>query len=143
MAGYFRIRGYMVDRAAEGSEGLAHVSAEQSDVLIVDRLLPRLDGLAVVEMLRRAGGNDHLGKPFALAELAARVEALRCCPVHGTETLLRVGPLELNLVTRMARRGERGLELLPREFRMLGRLPWSNRPRQLNTAEQATSARQP
>ena len=67
----------------------------------------------------RAGGDDYLGKPFALAELAARIEALLRRPVHGPETVLRVGPLELDLVARTARRGERVLELLPREFRLL------------------------
>ena len=143
VAGYFRARGYAVDRAAEGVEGLARAAIRQTDVLIVDRLLPGLDGLAIVETLRRtgvrtpalvlsaldgvdervrglrAGGDDYLGKPFALAELAARVEALLRRPVHGTETMLRVGPLELDLVTRTARRGERALDLLPREFRLL------------------------
>ena len=140
VAGYFRRRGYDVDCAATGPDGLAQAGAGRADVLVVDRLLPGLDGLAVIEALRhagvrtpalvlsaldervrglRAGGDDYLGKPFALAELAARIEALLRRPANGTETVLRVGPLELNLVTRTARRGDRVLELLPREFRLL------------------------
>ena len=143
VAGYFRCRGYDVDCAATGPGGLAQDGAGRADVLVVDRLLPGLDGLAVIEALRhagvrtpalvlsaldgvdervrglRAGGDDYLGKPFALAELAARIEALLRRPANGTETVLRVGPLELNLVTRTARRGGRVLDLLPREFRLL------------------------
>lgn len=143
VAGYFRGRGYEVECAATGPDGLAQAGAGQADVLVVDRLLPGLDGLAVIEALRhagvhtpvlvlsaldgvdervrglRAGGDDYLGKPFALAELAARIEALLRRPASGPETLLRVGPLELDLVARTARRGERVLDLLPREFRLL------------------------
>jgi two-component system OmpR family response regulator len=143
VAGYFRGRGYEVERAATGPDGLARAGAGQADVMVVDRLLPGLDGLAVIEALRhagvrtpalvlsaldgvdervrglRAGGDDYLGKPFALAELAARIEALLRRPANGPETLLRVGPLELDLVARTARRGERVLDLLPREFRLL------------------------
>jgi two-component system OmpR family response regulator len=143
VAGYFRGRGYEVECAATGPDGLAQAGAGQADVLVVDRLLPGLDGLAVIEALRhagvrtpalvlsaldgvdervrglRAGGDDYLGKPFALAELAARIEALLRRPANGPETLLRVGPLELDLVARTARRGERVLDLLPREFRLL------------------------
>ena len=143
VAGYFRGRGYQVMWAATGTEGLAQAGAGQADVLVLDRLLPGLDGLAVIEALRhagirtpalvlsaldgvdervrglRAGGDDYLGKPFALAELAARIEALLRRPAYGPETLLRVGPLELDLVARTARRGGRVLALLPREFRLL------------------------
>ncbi len=143
VVGYFRRRGYDVDCAATGPDGLAQAGAGRADVLVVDRLLPGLDGLAVIEALRhagirtpalvlsaldgvdervrglRAGGDDYLGKPFALAELAARIEALLRRPASGPETLLRVGPLELDLVTRTARRGGRVLDLLPREFRLL------------------------
>ena len=143
VAGYFRSRGYDVDCAATGPDGLAQAGAGQADVLVVDRLLPGLDGLAVIEALRhagvrtpalvlsaldgvdervrglRAGGDDYLGKPFALAELAARIEALLRRPANGPETLLRVGPLELDLVAHTARRGGRMLDLLPREFRLL------------------------
>jgi two-component system OmpR family response regulator len=106
-------------------------------------MLPGLDGLSIVETLReegiktpvlvlsalnavndrvrglRAGGDDYLAKPFALAELAARLEALLRRPADPRETLLRVGPLELDLIARIARRGQRELELLPREFQLL------------------------
>ena len=143
VAGYFRRRGYEVDCAATGPDGLAQARTGRADVLVVDRLLPGLDGLSLIEVLRhagvrtpalvlsalggvdervrglRAGGDDYLGKPFALAELAARIEALLRRPAYGPETTLRVGPLELDLVRRMARRGSRVLDLLPREFRLL------------------------
>ena len=143
VAGYFRRRGYDVDCAATGPDGLAQAGAGKAAVLAGDRLRPGLDGLAVIEALRhagvrtpalvlsaldgvdervrglRAGGDDYLGKPFALAELAARIEALLRRPATGPETLLRVGPLELDLVAHTARRGGRTLDLLPREFRLL------------------------
>ena len=143
VAGYFRGRGYDVECAATGPNGLARAGSGLLDVLVVDRLLPGLDGLSLIEALRhagvrtpalvlsaldgvdervrglRAGGDDYLGKPFALAELAARIEALLRRPADGPETLLRVGPLELDLVARTARRGGRVLDLLPREFRLL------------------------
>ncbi len=143
VAGYFRSRGYDVARAATGPDGLAQARAGRADVLIVDRMLPGLDGLSILETLRstgvgtpalvlsalsdvdervrglRAGGDDYLGKPFALTELAARIEALLRRPATGSETVLRVGPLELNLITYIARRGARTLDLLPREFRLL------------------------
>jgi two-component system, OmpR family, response regulator len=136
-------RGYVLDRAADGTDGLARARAGAWDVLVVDRMLPGLDGLSVIETLRqegiktpvlvlsalsavndrvrglRAGGDDYLAKPFALVELAARLEALLRRPADPRETLLRVGPLELDLIARAARRGHRELELLPREFQLL------------------------
>jgi two-component system OmpR family response regulator len=136
-------RGYLLDRAADGTDGLERARAGAWDVLVVDRMLPGLDGLSVIETLRqegiktpvlvlsalnavndrvrglRAGGDDYLAKPFALAELAARLEALLRRPADPRETLLRVGPLELDLIARTARRGQRELELLPREFQLL------------------------
>jgi two-component system OmpR family response regulator len=67
----------------------------------------------------RAGGDDYLAKPFAMGELVARLEALLRRPAETRETRLRVGPLELDLIERRVRRGQRALELLPREFRLL------------------------
>ncbi len=136
-------RGYVLDRAADGTEGLARARTGTWDVLVIDRMLPGLDGLAVIETLRgegiktpvlvlsalsavndrvrglRAGGDDYLAKPFALSELAARLEALLRRPADPRETVLHVGSLELDLLARTASRGRRELELLPREFQLL------------------------
>jgi two-component system OmpR family response regulator len=136
-------RGYVLDRAADGAQGLERARSGGWDVLVVDRMLPELDGLSVVETLRgegirtpvlvlsalnavndrvrglRAGGDDYLAKPFALSELAARLEALLRRPADPRETVLRVGPLELDLLARTAYRARRALDLLPREFRLL------------------------
>ena len=143
VAGYFRNRGYDVLHCATGPDGLAAAARGGADVLVVDRLLPGLDGLSLIDALRRAGvrtpalvlsaldgvdervrglragGDDYLGKPFALTELAARIESLLRRPASGPETILRIGPLELNLMARTARRGHRVLDLLPREFQLL------------------------
>ena len=136
-------RGFDVDRAATGIEGLDKARAGQADVMIVDRLLPGLDGLTIIEVARkenvrtpvlvlsalgavddrvrglRAGGDDYLTKPFAIAELIARIEALLRRPGESRETVLRVGPLELDLLQRNAKRDGRPIDLLPREFRLL------------------------
>jgi two-component system OmpR family response regulator len=136
-------RGYRPARASTGTEGLERARRSDWDALVVDRMLPGLDGLAVIETLRnenvmtpvlvlsalsavnerirglRAGGYDYLAKPFALGELTARLEALLRRPAAPRETTLRVGPLELDLLERTARRGHRALDLLPREFRLL------------------------
>jgi len=136
-------RGYAVERAATGPAGMALARAETYDVLIVDRLLPEIDGLTIIETLRherkrtpvlvlsalgalddrvrglRAGGDDYLAKPFALVELIARIEALLRRPAVGRETRLRVGPLELDLIERTVTRSGRKIDLLPREFRLL------------------------
>jgi two-component system, OmpR family, response regulator len=138
-----RLRGFEIERANDGISGLDRASHEAWDILIVDRMLPGLDGLSIIESLRnrhnrtpvlvlsalggiddrvrglRSGGDDYVTKPFALTELAARVEALLRRPPDNRATILRVGPLELDLVERKASRGTRVLNLLPREFKLL------------------------
>ena len=136
-------RGFEVDWAATGIEGLDKARTGEADVMIVDRLLPGVDGLTIIEAARqervrtpvlvlsalgavdervrglRAGGDDYLTKPFAILELIARIEALLRRPSENRDTMLRVGPLELDLLSRTAKRGDRAIELLPREFRLL------------------------
>lgn len=138
-----RGRGYIVSRASTGREGLEMAQKGQFGLLILDRMLPEMDGLSVLESLReqditmpvlvlsalsavddrisglKAGGDDYLTKPFVLEELAARLEALLRRPVYGRTSILKVGPLEMDLIERTARRGEREIDLLPREFRLL------------------------
>jgi two-component system OmpR family response regulator len=136
-------RGYEVDRAATGIEGLDKARAGNADVMVVDRLLPGVDGLTIIEVARReqvqtpvlvlsalgavddrvrglrAGGDDYLTKPFAIVELIARIEALLRRPGDSRETVLRVGPLELDLLERTVKRDGDPIDLLPREFRLL------------------------
>jgi two-component system, OmpR family, response regulator len=135
---------YSVEVVGNGREGLLRAAGEDWDLLIVDRMLPDLDGLAMVRTLRsagvmtpvlflttmggiddrvtglNAGGDDYLVKPFAFAELAARVAALgRRLTKPGKETVLRVDDLELDLLARTVKRGGRKVELQPREFLLL------------------------
>jgi two-component system OmpR family response regulator len=136
--------GIVVDRAADGRDGLLKAASEDYDVAIVDRMLPGLDGLSVVETLRRtgrqtpvlflsamgevrdrvrglrAGGDDYLAKPFAFSELLARIEALaRRSSGESPQTHLEVGDLTIDLLSREVVRAGRRIELQPREFRLL------------------------
>jgi len=136
--------GYRVDLATNGPDGFERGRSADYAVMTIDRMLPGLDGLTVIRRLReagvgtpalilsalgeiddrvrglRAGGDDYLVKPFAFAELLARVEALaRRSATVVKETVLRVDDLELDLVTRTVRRGGQKIELLPREFQVL------------------------
>jgi len=141
---FLATRGYEADLAVDGDEGLRLGEAGEYAVIVVDRMLPLVDGLAIIRRLReagivtpaliisalgevddrvrglRAGGDDYLVKPFAFAELLARIEALaRRSGTVVKETVLRVGDLELDLVSRTANRGGRYIKLLPREFQVL------------------------
>jgi two-component system OmpR family response regulator len=136
--------GYSVDSAHDGRDGLFLASSGDYDAIILDRMLPGIDGLAVLGALRaaeirtpalilsalgsvddrvkglRAGGDDYLVKPFAFSELLARLEALlRRGTGPATATKLRVGDLELDLLTRSVRRGGKSIDVLPREFQLL------------------------
>jgi two-component system, OmpR family, response regulator len=136
--------GYQVDLAVDGNEGLSRGLASEYAVMTIDRMLPGIDGVAIIRRLResgiatpaliisalcevedrvrglRAGGDDYLVKPFAFAELLARVEALaRRSATVVKETVLRVGDLTLDLISRTVTRGGRNIELLPREFQVL------------------------
>ena len=149
--------GYDVTRLATAEAGLEAARAGGFNLLVVDRMLPGLDGLSLIEQLRaqalhmpvlvvsaldavddrvrglKAGGDDYLTKPFALIELAARVEALLRRPADARATVLRRGALEVDLLERTVRRGGELIELLPREFRLLVYL--MRRPGQLVTRD--------
>lgn len=138
--------GHVVDHAADGLDGYALAEAGGYDVLVVDRMLPKLEGLSLIRALRdqgdatpvlilsalgqvddrvkglRAGGDDYLTKPYAFSELLARVEVLarrRGTGAGAEETAYRVGDLELDRLARRVTRGGREIELQPREFRLL------------------------
>ncbi len=136
--------GHAVDHAAAGRDGLLLAAGEPYDVIVLDRMLPGIDGLGILRTIRasgvktpvllltalggiddrveglEAGGDDYLVKPFAMAELLARINALaRRPPTPETATVLRVGDLEMDLLKRSVSRGGRRLDLQPREFQLL------------------------
>lgn len=139
-----REAGHGVDHAGDGKEGLFLALDSDYGVMIVDRMLPRLDGLSIIQSLRaagnqtpvlilsalgsvddrvrglRAGGDDYLVKPFAFAELLARLDALVRRPsIETQQTTLRVHDLEMDLLTHTVERGGCRLDIKPREFRLL------------------------
>ena len=147
-AGYLRKglkeAGHAVDYSKDGRDGLFMVTNERYDLLIVDRMLPGIDGLSIVKVLRsenvrtpililsalgqvddrvrglKAGADDYLSNPYAFSELTARVEALlRRTGAESVETRLSVADLELDLLKRTATRAGQPIELKPREFRLL------------------------
>ena len=138
------MQGYEIDLARTGIDALKRGLATEYALITIDRMLPDMDGLSVMQHLRkhgvstpvliisalgeidekvrglRAGGDDYLVKPFSFAEMAARIEAL--CRRSSTiikETLLRVGDLEMDLVSRTVSRRGQSITLLPREFKLL------------------------
>ena len=136
--------GHTAETVADGRDGLTQAMDEVYDILIIDRMLPGLDGLSLVRALRalghkvpvifltslggvddrvdglNVGGDDYLVKPFAFSELMARVNALARRPhLRDTETILRVGDLEMDLIARKVTRGSDVIDLQPREFRLL------------------------
>jgi two-component system, OmpR family, response regulator len=139
-----RESGYTVDHAADGREGLFRATEGQFDLVVTDRMLPHIDGLAIIELMRRkglttpvlvlsalgsvddrvkglkAGGDDYLTKPFAFAELLARIEALlRRRSSAPQTTRLRVEDLEFDLLARRVTRAGREVELTARELKLL------------------------
>ena len=138
---------FTVDRAANGRDGLFLATEARHDVVILDRMLPGMDGLAVLKAMRAAdvrtpvivlsaladtqdriegltsGADDYLGKPFSFAELLARVHALlrrdQAGAVQAQTSVLRCADLELDRLARQVRRGARKIAMQPREFRLL------------------------
>lgn len=136
--------GHLAEALADGRDALVHATHTAYDVLVVDRMLPGLDGLSLVRALRasgvntpaifltsiggvndrvdglEAGADDYLVKPFAFSELLARVNALGRRPaVQAEKTVLKVADLELDMARRTVRRGGQKIDLQPREFTLL------------------------
>ncbi len=136
--------GHVCTTAVDGAAGLVTARNAAFDVMVVDRMMPKMDGVALVEALRRggdatpvlflsalgeiedrvsglkAGGDDYLVKPYAFPELIARVEALaRRRETGSVQTLLKVGELEMDLIGRRVSRAGRDIDLQPREFQLL------------------------
>ena len=139
-----RQAGFAVDHAAEGEEGLGLALNESYDAAIIDIMLPKLDGLTLIEELRRkkidtpviilsakrsiddrvkglqTGSDDYLTKPFAFSELLARVQALiRRASGNAEPTSLAVSDLSMNLLSREVKRGGKKIDLQPREYSLL------------------------
>jgi two-component system OmpR family response regulator len=139
-----RESGFTVDHAADGAQGLSLATGGRYDAMIIDRMLPGIDGLAIVAALRaaddqtpvlilsaldavddrvrglKAGGDDYLTKPYAFSELLARLESLtRRRNAPQATTRLKVGELEIDLLARSVTRLGQEIDLLPREFRLL------------------------
>ena len=135
--------GYAVDVAYDGLEGLDYALAAEYDVMVLDVMMPKMDGVSLLRELRKrsikspvllltariatsdrvrgldAGADDYLIKPFAFAELLARIRALLRRPPLQTETILKVGDLQMNLITHEVHRDSKVIELSPREFSLL------------------------
>ncbi|MGI9414509.1 MAG: winged helix-turn-helix domain-containing protein [Hyphomicrobiales bacterium] len=139
-----RESGHSVDHTADGRDALILATDEEYDVMIVDRMLPSIDGLSLAKAVRgtgnqtpilfltslggiddrvdglEAGGDDYVVKPFAFSEILARVNALsRRAPLRNEETVLEVADLQMDLIRRTVTRAETPIELQPREFRLL------------------------
>ncbi len=141
-----REAGHVVDHALDGESGLNMAAAGGYDAYVIDRMLPKMDGLSLLSNRRgegdvtpalflsalgevddrvsglKAGGDDYLVKPYAFSELLARIEALgrrRATGPAEVTTRFKVGDLELDVLTRTVRRAERKIDLQPREFRLL------------------------
>jgi two-component system, OmpR family, response regulator len=145
--GGLRQEGHVVDHVADGRDAMAQAMSGPYDVMILDRMLPGLDGLSLIRALRaakvmtpaifltalggvddrieglHAGGDDYLLKPFAFGELSARVAALARRPAsQATEAVLTAGDLRMDLIRRTVTRAGTGIDLLPREFALLEHL---------------------
>ncbi len=135
--------GHTVDHIDDGRDALTQAMSASYDVMVVDRMLPGLDGLSLVRALRaakittpiifltavggvedrieglQAGADDYLTKPFAYGELSARIIALSRRPIAQAETVLTAGDLEMDLIGRTVKRAGQVIDLLPREFALL------------------------
>lgn len=139
-------QGHLVEKVYDGKEGLFIATTETFDILIIDRMLPKLDGLTIVKTLRgsndsvpvlilsalgevddrviglKAGGDDYLVKPFAFSELLARLDALQrrySADINQPTTTLSLGDLEMDLLSRRVTRDGKRIELQSREFKLL------------------------